>query len=244
MSKRKEELWLSKVVPVNKGKMDNFNGELKKEIFRVPVLRKGREKKTALHILSQSREEGMGILAAKAKNMEKTIEIPEGVEVQVDDLRVVIKGQKGSAERSFDDPRFDMKIEKNVNSFIIRTGDTRKEKAMCGTMAAHIKNMIKGVKHGFRYEMKIVYTHFPMSVSAKDGLVEIRNFLGEKGSRKARIVGATDVKADKEQVLLTGISVEDIGKTAANIERACRLTRRDRRIFQDGIYIATRGVEE
>jgi large subunit ribosomal protein L6 len=125
------------------------------------------------------------------------------------------------------------------NEILIKTGfDKRKIKALVGTIYSHIKNMILGVTIGFRYEMKIIYTHFPVSVSVKDDKIDIRNFLGEKETRTTKIVGKTDVKIEKDIVVLTGNNIEDVSQTAANIERACKLSKRDRRIFTDGIYIS------
>jgi large subunit ribosomal protein L6 len=41
-------------------------------------------------------------------------------------------------------------------------------------------------------------------------------------------------------VVLTGIDKEKVGNTAANIEHATRIRKRDPRVFQDGIYITER----
>jgi len=35
---------------------------------------------------------------------------------------------------------------------------------------------------------------------------------------------------------LTGPNKDDVGQTCGNIEQACRISKYDRRIFQDGIY--------
>jgi len=116
--------------------------------------------------------------------------------------------------------------------------DRKELKSMIGTITAHIKNMIRGVCEGFEYILKIHYVHFPMSVEIKDNIVYIKNFLGERGPRTARIIGDTKVTVNKDEVIVSSIDREAAGKTAANIEQACRISRRDRRVFQDGIYIA------
>lgn len=68
----------------------------------------------------------------------------------------------------------------------------------------------------------------------------INNFLGEKQPRVARILEGVTVKIGNDEVILTGIDKEKVGNTAANIERATRITKRDPRVFQDGIYITER----
>lgn len=178
--------------------------------------------------------------------MEKAIDILDGVSVTIEGRTVKMVGPKGSLSRNFDDPRFNdlISMEKKSSTITVRCKkDTRRQKAICGTFASHIRNMVKGAAYGYKYEMQIVYKHFPMTVTINKNIVEIRNFLGEKDARKARIIGNTEVKADKEKVVVTGASIEEAGLTASNIETACKLTRRDRRIFQDGIYITSRGIQ-
>ena len=172
--------------------------------------------------------------------MEKKVKIPEGVEIEIDKLRVKVKGPKGELEKNFESPIFNevISIEKNNEVVVKCSNSKRKITAMTGTIVSHIKNMMLGVTVGFRYKMKIFYSHFPMTIGVKDGKVEVRNFLGEKGARTAKIAGDTVVRAEKDEIVLEGIDIESIGQTAANIERACKLGKRDRRIFQDGIYLS------
>jgi large subunit ribosomal protein L6 len=172
--------------------------------------------------------------------MEKKITIPEKVEVKLDKMLVEVIGPNGTIKKDFSNPIFDkyVSIERNNNEIIVKTNsEKRADKAFIGTISSYVRNMIFGVTNGFRYEMKIIYTHFPISVSVKGGQIEIKNFLGEKGVRSARVAGDADVKVEKDTIIVTGNNIEDVSQTAANIEMACRLSKRDKRIFVDGIYI-------
>lgn len=178
--------------------------------------------------------------------MEERIEIPENVEMGIEEMTVTVKGPKGQLEKNFNNPRFNDEIEirKEDGSVAVKTeSDKRKVLAVVGTMAAHIRNMFVGVLDGYEYELRIIYTHFPITVTEKGGLIEIKNFLGEKGVRKARVVGDCKIHIEKDAVKISSISVEDVGQTAANIERACKLKGRDRRIFQDGIFLHDRRLQ-
>ncbi len=168
--------------------------------------------------------------------MEKELEIPEGITLEADKKTIKVSGEKGQLERSFK-YFHDIKIEKKEKKLIVSSKiDKRKVKAMVGTIIAHVKNMIKGVKKGYIYNMKIVYSHFPLTVKTEGDKLLINNFIGEKKSRIAKIVGNTKIDIKGQDIVLTGINREEVGQTMGNIEQACRINKFDRRIFQDGIY--------
>jgi len=168
--------------------------------------------------------------------MEKELQIPEGVNLEVDKKTVKVSGEKGQLEITFK-YFHDIKIEKKDGKIVVSSRiDKRKVKAMVGTIVAHIRNMIKGVTKGYTYKMKIVYSHFPVTVKIEGDKVLINNFIGEKMPRIARIMGDTKIEVKGQELILTGIDREGVGQTMGNIEQACRITKFDRRIFQDGIY--------
>jgi large subunit ribosomal protein L6 len=68
----------------------------------------------------------------------------------------------------------------------------------------------------------------------------IQNFLGERVPRVAKIVGKTQVKVEGSDLIVSGINIEEVGQTAANIEQACRIVGYDRRKFLDGCYIISK----
>jgi len=70
--------------------------------------------------------------------------------------------------------------------------------------------------------------------------VLIENFTGERRGRKAKIIGDVKVKVESEDVLVEGINLEDVSQTAANIEQATKVKKKDPRVFLDGIYVYER----
>jgi large subunit ribosomal protein L6 len=100
--------------------------------------------------------------------------------------------------------------------------------------------MITGVQKGFSYKLKIVFSHFPMSVKVQDKTVLIENFTGERRARKVKIIGDVKVKVESEDVIVEGINLEDVSQTAANIEQATKVKKKDPRVFLDGIYVYER----
>jgi len=87
---------------------------------------------------------------------------------------------------------------------------------------------------------------FPIKVNVEGSHVVIGNFLGERSNRKADIVGQTKVQVDKDEIIVTGINKENVGHTAANIERAAKVQGFDRRVFQDGCHLTqkARAIEK
>jgi large subunit ribosomal protein L9e len=71
-----------------------------------------------------------------------------------------------------------------------------------------------------------------------------RNFLGEKLVRKVKLQPGVDVEATKnvkDQIELTGNSLENVSQSAADIQQICRVRNKDIRKFLDGIYVSERG---
>ncbi len=173
---------------------------------------------------------------------EERVKIPEGVQVKIQGDQVVVAAKGATLQRMLAHPRVGLAVEGDEVKVRCEYPD-RRDGALVGTFAAHIRNMILGVTEGFTYEMKIVYSHFPVKATVKGEEFVIENFLGEKFPRKAKIRGATKVEVKGDQVVLTGPDIEAVSQTAANIEQATRIKGFDPRVFQDGIYITKKAGE-
>jgi len=173
------------------------------------------------------------------ENIEETIEVPENVEASLKGDEVSIKGPKGDLQRKFP---CEMRMEGKKMIFTAENG-TRNDKRLMNTCIAHIKNMINGVLEGYKYSLQICTVHFPMNVSIDKDSVVIKNFLGETKDRKAKILPKVEVKIEGDFVRVSSIDREAAGQTAANIETATRVRNRDRRVFQDGIWITEKPGE-
>ncbi|MCJ1227805.1 hypothetical protein MMC12_004464 [Toensbergia leucococca] len=124
---------------------------------------------------------------------------------------------------------------KNIINIELHHG-ARKNVATLRTVKTIINNLIIGVTKGFKYKMRYVYAHFPINVNLEKnpetGLfeVDIRNFLGEKIVRKVTMHEGVDVEASKNQkdeLQLTGNSLENVSQSAADIQQICRVRNKD-----------------
>lgn len=169
-------------------------------------------------------------------DINQKVKIPEGVTAEVVNGIVKIKGQKGENQRTLSHRNVKISVE-NGEIILNSKKPTKREKTIIGTFKAHIKNMIKGVTEGFTYKLKVASSHFPISVNTDGKEFVVKNFLGEKIPRKCKIPEGATVKVDGPTITVESIDIEKAGKAAGLIEQATRITKRDRRVFQDGIYI-------
>jgi len=164
------------------------------------------------------------------------IEIPDDVSAETDHLELTVEGPNGSVTRRLWYPDVEVAVEDGVVAIASENEDA-KTNATVGTFESHVANMIHGVTDGWEYTMEVYYAHFPMQVTVEGDEVVIENFLGERAQRRTPIRGDTDVQVDGETVTLSGSDKEAVGQTAADIEQLTKVTDKDTRVFQDGVYI-------
>ena len=164
------------------------------------------------------------------------IEIPDDVSAETDHLELTVEGPNGSVTRRLWYPDVDVTVEDGA-VVIATENEDAKTNATVGTFESHVANMIHGVTDGWEYTMEVYYAHFPMQVTVEGDEVVIENFLGERAARRTPIRGDTDVQIDGETVTLSGSDKEAVGQTAADIEQLTKVTDKDTRVFQDGVYI-------
>ena len=169
----------------------------------------------------------------------RTIQVPDGVEVNLAGRKITVKGEKGTLTRDFSSAQVSI----DASGQTVRVWaewPRKKEAALVGTVHSHIQNMILGVQKGFSCKLKIVFSHFPISAKVQGKTVLIENFTGERRARKAKILGDVQVKAQSEDIIVQGLNLEDVSQTAANIEQATKVKRKDPRVFLDGIFVYER----
>ena len=169
----------------------------------------------------------------------RTIQVPDDVTLTLKGKIISLKGAKGSLTRDFSYAPIQIESDgKNVR--ISAKWPRKKEAALVGTIYSHINNMITGVTKGYSYKMKIVSSHFPISVKLQGKSVLIENFTGERRPRKIKLIGNVKVKIDPEDIFVEGINLEEVSQNAANIEQLTRVRNKDPRVFLDGIYVYER----
>ena len=173
----------------------------------------------------------------------KEINVLKDVKVGLSGNVVTASGAQGEVMKVLDIPK-NVKIEITESKVKVSSeSERRSTKAVVGAISANIRNVMEGAAKGYTYRMRVIYSHFPVTVKSEGGKILVNNFLGERVPRVAKILGSTKVKIDQQDLTLTGPSLDDVSQTAANIEQTCRIVGFDKKVFQDGIYITSKNVE-
>lgn len=175
-------------------------------------------------------------MALKKKNLDVKIVLPDGITASMEKTILKIKGPKGENKRNIFNPALETSI--SSNTIISKPKRvSKREKKLLGTLEAHIKNMIKGVREGYVYKLKICSGHFPMTVSVSGKELTIKNFFGERIPRVLKLKEGAIVKVDGAFITVESCDKEIAGQVAADIETLTKRPGFDKRIFQDGCYI-------
>ncbi|MUM64418.1 50S ribosomal protein L6 [Acidianus infernus] len=176
--------------------------------------------------------------------VKESLKIPNNVSLTLENGKIKVKGPKGEVEKDISHMRgIEVRLE-NGELIVEATFANKRTKSLVYTLLRHVQNMITGVTKGYRYYLKIIFTHFPTSVKVVGNEVQITNLIGEKNIRRAKILPGVKVTVKGEDIIVEGIDLEKVAQTAANIERASKISGFDRRVFGDGIYIYKKEVIE
>lgn len=168
--------------------------------------------------------------------MTETVELPSGVTVSVNGPSVHVKGPKGEISRNLATKKIHVTVESG-KVLVSGKNVTKNDKRFLQTAAAHLKNMVRGASAGHVYKLKICSGHFPMSVTLKGDVFEVKNFIGEAVPRVLKVKPGVKVTIAGTDITVESPNKEAAGSQAAAIELLTRRPGFDSRVFQDGIYI-------
>jgi len=176
-------------------------------------------------------------LATSSEQVQQaTVQMPEGVSASLAGRMLTVKGKLGEAKKNFDKINVNIAVEGGRVVFTPFSAK-KKDNVIINTVSSIVNNMVTGVTKGYTYKVKVVYAHFPITVKTKGKQILVENFVGERSPRVADIVGDCKVTVEGDDVIVKGVSLEDVGQTAANVELATKIKRKDQRVFLDGLYI-------
>jgi large subunit ribosomal protein L6 len=140
------------------------------------------------------------------------IAIPQGVEVNIKDNEVHVKGPKGDLSCSFNP---DMEISLNGETLTVaRPSDSRIHRSLHGLTRSLLANMVEGVSKGFRKELELIGVGYRAQNVGQKIVLQVGY------SHPVEITplhGVAITATDAQHILVQGISKELVGDMAARI---------------------------
>ena len=141
----------------------------------------------------------------------RPIAIPAKTEVTVSGGMVAVKGPKGTLQKSLHRA---VTVEVGAEGVqVAQRGSTQESRALVGTFASHVRNMIAGVNTGFSKKLLIEGVGFKWEVQGRT----LNLALGFSHPVKMAIPEGLTVTADKGALTISGFDKELVGQFAADI---------------------------
>jgi len=142
----------------------------------------------------------------------KPIDIPDGVEVKVDQSKFWAKGKKG--ELTIDLHQL-VKVEVKEKEVIVSVKDSsdKASRSLWGTFRALIANMIKGVDEGFVRQLEFNGVGYRVNISGNKMTLEV----GFSHPVEYNLPEGVEAKVEKNLITISGIDKALVGQVAAEI---------------------------
>jgi len=139
------------------------------------------------------------------------INIPEGVEIRIEQDKIFVKGPKGELKRNIVG---EIKVEiKDSQIIIAPSSKTKRANALWGLTRALVFNMVKGVVGGFERILEIEGVGYRAVVQGNKLLLT----LGFSHPVEIEAPEGISFSVEKNKIKIAGIDKEAVGQTAATI---------------------------
>lgn len=143
----------------------------------------------------------------------KPIEIPQGVEVKIDEKNTVtVKGPLGTLTEQIHKD-IELKFEDNVLT-VVRPTDNKKHRSLHGLSRTLIANMVQGVTKGYEKKLELVGVGYR---AAKQGNKLVLNLGYSHPIEMVDPQGLTIEVPSQTEVIVKGINKQQVGNYAAKI---------------------------
>jgi len=144
----------------------------------------------------------------------KPIDIPEGVEIKLENDFIIVKGLKGELKLKLH-PSVIVEKEDKVLKVKVKNPQEKKQKALWGTYARLISNMMLGVTKGYEKKLELVGTGYRAQVSGNKLILNV----GFSHPVEFDLPEGIEAKVEKNIITIFGIDKQLVGQTAAQIRK-------------------------
>ncbi|OGG74081.1 50S ribosomal protein L6 [Candidatus Kaiserbacteria bacterium RIFCSPLOWO2_01_FULL_54_20] len=141
----------------------------------------------------------------------RAIPIPAGTEVSVADSRVTVKAKGGTLKRSIH-PEIVISVS-NGEVAVSPARETRLARALWGTYAAHVRNMIEGVNKPFVKKLLVEGIGYKAELAGK----QLKLAVGFSHPILIAIPDGLTVAVDKNIITVSGADREQVGQFSASV---------------------------
>lgn len=141
----------------------------------------------------------------------KPITIPSGTEIKVGAAEISVKGKGGTLTRPLH-PAVAIKVD-GSNVVVEPKGSSRLARALWGTYAAHVRNMIAGVNTPFVKKLQVEGIGYRVELSGKS----LKLSVGFSHPVLVNIPEGVTVAVEKNIISITGADKDKVGQFAADV---------------------------
>ncbi|MXW53888.1 MAG: 50S ribosomal protein L6 [Gammaproteobacteria bacterium] len=143
---------------------------------------------------------------------ERSLAIPKGVDVQITDIEISVKGPNGQLKQARADG---VEVNLNGEEVSIRTiGETRQARAMTGTMQALLRNMMAGVSTKWEKRLELQGVGYRAQLQGKKLVLQLGFSHPVEFTPPENIEIATPTPTE---IVVSGVDRQLVGQVAADI---------------------------
>lgn len=142
------------------------------------------------------------------------VEIPQGVEVKLEENKIRVKGLKGELIQEIH-PKINIELKDNQVIASIKNHIDKEEKSLWGTTRKLIANMVDGVTEGFEKQLEVVGVGYKVALAGKKLTLNV----GFSHPVDYELPEGIDANVDKNVITITGTDKQKVGQVSSEIRK-------------------------
>lgn len=142
------------------------------------------------------------------------IQIPEGVQVKIENNFIIVKGGKGELKQALHE-LVKVDISDSDIKVSVKNTEIKREKAFWGLYRSLINNMVKGVTEGFEKKLELIGVGYRVSLTGNKLLFNV----GYSHPVEFGLPDGISAQVEGNNITISGADKQNVGETAARIRK-------------------------